>query len=188
MAKRRSKDVGTAGAPGAPAAALRDGALHRTLTYRLHLVHKLTDQESQRRYQDETHLSMSEGRCLATVGSFEPLSVNDVARASNLNKGQASRAAQALVTRKLVEKTADPNDGRGVVLRLTPEGRRRWEQIMALIHKRNEEIFSCITPDERRVLSDLLDRLAAHAVQGSHCSAVQRSDSRNDASADTAEK
>src|SRR5690606_36708145 len=136
----------------------------RTLTYRLHLVHKLTDQESQRRYQDETHLSMSEGRCLATEGSFEPLSVNDLARASNLNKGQASRAAQALVTRKLVENTADPNDGRGIVLRLCPVGRARWDHIVALFHKRSEEIFFCITRDERRVWSDLVVRLAEHAV------------------------
>jgi len=70
--------------------------LDRTLTYRLHLLHKLTDQESQRAYVAEAGLSMSDGRCLTAVGTFAPLSVNDLAQKANLNKGQASRAADSL--------------------------------------------------------------------------------------------
>lgn len=138
-------------------------ALHRTLTYRLHQLHKLTDQESQRRYFAELGFSLSDGRCLATVGSFEPLSVSELARASNLNKGQASRAAQALVERQLAEKTIDPDDGRGVVLRLTEEGRRCWEAVMDLIVTRNEEIFGCLSETQQQQLSRLLDRLIEHA-------------------------
>lgn len=138
-------------------------ALHRTLTYRLHQLHKLTDQESQRRYFSELGFSLSDGRCLATVGSFEPLSVSELARASNLNKGQASRAAQALVERQLVEKTIDPDDGRSVVLRLTEEGRRCWEAVMDLIVTRNEEIFGCLSATQQQQLSTLLDHLIEHA-------------------------
>lgn len=137
--------------------------LHRTLTYRLHQLHKITDHESQQRYLAELGFSLSDGRCLATVGTFEPLSVNDLARASNLNKGQASRAAQALVERNLVEKTVDPQDGRGVVLRLTSEGRHVWNSVMVLIVQRNEEIFGCLGPQEQGLLSALFDRLLAHA-------------------------
>lgn len=142
-------------------------ALHRTFTYRLHQLHKLTDQESQRRYFAELGLSLSDGRCLATVGSFEPLSVSDLAKASNLNKGQASRAAQALVERQLVEKTIDPTDGRGVVLRLTEGGRRCWEAVMDLIIARNEEIFGCLSAAQQRQLSKLLDGLIEHALRES---------------------
>jgi Transcriptional regulators len=138
-------------------------ALHRTLTYRLHVLHKMTDMESQRRYLAEARLSLGEGRCLATIGSVQPVSVNDLARASNLNKAQASRAAQALVEKSLVEKTIDPQDGRGVVLRLTPEGQRRWQVVMTVIRQRNEEIVACLNDAEREMLSQLFDRLIAHA-------------------------
>src|SRR5687768_8406836 len=82
--------------------------LERTLTYRLHLLHKLTDIESQRAYVADARLSMSDARCLTAVGTFAPLSVNDLAQKANLNKGQASRAAQSLVDQGLVVKTASP--------------------------------------------------------------------------------
>lgn len=100
-------------------------ALLRTFTYRLHQLHKLSDVESHRAYLAETKLSMSAGRCLAAIGSFAPLSVNDLAAAANLTKGQASRAAQSLVEQKLVVKANSKTDGRGVVLTLTREGRGR---------------------------------------------------------------
>jgi DNA-binding MarR family transcriptional regulator len=133
------------------------------MTYRLHMLHKLSDYSSQRTYSEETGLSLSDGRCLATVGSFEPMSVNDLARLSNLNKGQASRAAQALVNCGLVSKKDRPEDGRGVVLTLTAKGRRVWRKTMDLIRLRNEDIFNCLSDKEQAQLSDFLDRLIAHA-------------------------
>ena len=134
-------------------------SLERTLTYRMHLLHKLTDQESQRLYPLEVGLALSDGRCLAAVGSFEPLSVNRLAQLANLNKGQASRAAQFLVEQGLVAKGDTEGDARGVELTLTPRGRKAWRKTMDFIHRRNEEIFGAITPQERRVIGDLFDRL-----------------------------
>jgi DNA-binding MarR family transcriptional regulator len=133
--------------------------LDRTLSYRMHLLNKLTDQASQREYRVHAGLSLSDGRCLATIGQFEPLSVTDLAQHSNLDKGQASRAAQALVAQGLVRKADSPGDGRGVVLTLTPTGRRAWKRTMALIHARNEQIFGCLDATERDTFSALLDRL-----------------------------
>jgi len=136
-------------------------SLERTLTYRIHLLHKLTDQESQRLYPLEVGLALSDGRCLAAVGSFEPLSVNRLAQLANLNKGQASRAAQFLVEQGLVAKGDTEGDARGVELTLTPRGRKAWRKTMDFIHRRNEEIFGGITAQERRLIGDLLDRLIA---------------------------
>jgi DNA-binding MarR family transcriptional regulator len=136
--------------------------LDRTLTYRLHQLHKLTDMDSQSVYPERTGLSMSDGRCLTTIGTFEPLSVKALADKANLNKGQASRAAQALVDQGLVLKADHPGDGRGVVLTLTPAGREVFERAMAMIHQRNQEIFGCLTDKEQALLSGLFDRLIAH--------------------------
>lgn len=136
--------------------------LARTLSYRLHLLHKLTDQDSARAYPRQAGLSMSDGRCLASIGSFEPLSVKDLAQQANLTKGQASRAAQALVEQGLVDKHDRPDDGRGVVLTLTDAGRSAWQRTMALIHLRNEQIVGGLSADEQATLSDLLDRLIQH--------------------------
>ena len=137
--------------------------LERTLTYRLHLLHKLTDAESQQAYPAQTGLSLSCGRCLASIGHFEPLSVKDLAQRANLNKSQASRAAQSLVDQGLVRKQDHPGDGRGVVLTLTAQGQETFQQTMALITQRNQSIFGCLTAKEQAQLSALLDRLIAHA-------------------------
>ena len=137
--------------------------LDRTLTYRLHQLHKLTDSDSQLAYPECTGLSMSNGRCLSTIGSFEPLSVKELAEKANLDKGQASRAAQALVDQGLVCKADHPGDGRGVVLTLTASGRKVFKNAMHMIAQRNEEIFGCLTEREQASLSAMLDRLIAHA-------------------------
>jgi DNA-binding MarR family transcriptional regulator len=137
-------------------------SLERTLTYRMHQVHKLTDQESQRLYPLEVGVSLSDGRCLAAVGSFEPVSVNQLAQLANLNKAQASRAAQSLAEQGLVRKADAPGDGRGVLLTLTPRGRKAWHKTMDFIHRRNEHIFGCLSPRDQALLGDLFDRLIAH--------------------------
>ncbi|MBX3654588.1 MAG: winged helix-turn-helix transcriptional regulator [Ramlibacter sp.] len=137
--------------------------LEQHLTWRLHRVNKLTDKVSAEAYEQAFGLPVGEARCLAAIGNFAPLSVNDLAARANLNKGQASRAAQALVDRGLVRKLASEVDGRGVVLSPTAAGHKRWAGVMALIARRNEEIFGCLSAAERRQLGDMLDRLMAHA-------------------------
>jgi DNA-binding MarR family transcriptional regulator len=141
------------------------GALGQTVTHRLHSLTKLTDRASQAAYLAEAGLPLGEGRCLSAIGSFQPLSVKDLATRANLDKAQASRAAQALVDQGLVRKGNSHTDGRGVVLTLTAKGRRRWERVMALIERRNADIVACLNSPDRAHLDRLLDRLVAHARQ-----------------------
>ncbi|NDF46562.1 MAG: MarR family transcriptional regulator [Betaproteobacteria bacterium] len=136
--------------------------LDRSLTYRLHLLHKVSDHASHQAYSEQLGLSLSETRCLATVGAFQPMSVMDLADRGNLNKGQASRAAQILVDKGLVAKHHNPEDARGVSLSLTTLGKKRWQQTMGLIEARNQQIFGCLSQAECNTLSALLDRLIEH--------------------------
>jgi DNA-binding MarR family transcriptional regulator len=146
-----------------PASLRQTRALGATVTFRLHTLAKLTDRVSQAAYLAEAGLPLGEGRCLSAIGSFRPLSVNDLAAAANLDKGQASRAAQSLVDQGLVRKQASPSDGRGVVLTLTAKGERVWQRVMDLVQRRNAEITACLSHAEREQLDRLLDRLVAHA-------------------------
>lgn len=152
--------------------------LERTLSYRLHLLHKLTDIISQRAYVADTGLSMSAGRCLTAVGSFAPLSINHLAQKANLNKGQASRAAQALVDQGLVLKVASQTDGRGVVLNLTPEGDAVWLSAMQVVERRNHEIFGFLNDEEQAQLSAMFDRLLTQAHAS--CAAWEKSACRDE--------
>lgn len=138
--------------------------LERTLTHRLHRLQKLTDRSSQSAYLEKTGLPLSECRCLAAIGSFSPLSVNDLAVRAHLDKAQASRAAQLLVNRGLVRKQASESDARVAVLTLTAEGSAAWRRVMAVIRSRNATIVSCLSAQEQQLLDALLDRLVEHAA------------------------
>lgn len=146
-----------------PRPAPDDYSLDRTFTHRLHTLNKLTDRVSQAAYLHGTGLPLSEGRCLSAIGSFTPLSVNDLAHRANLNKGQASRAAQSLVEQGLVRKVPSPTDGRGVVLTLSPKGERAYQKVVAVVQQRNTDILACLSAAEQRQLDALLERLVTHA-------------------------
>lgn len=141
-----------------PAPALQD-----YLTYRLHRLAKLTDRQSIDAYANVFGLGVGEARCLAAIGQFAPLSVKDLAARANLDKAQASRAAQMLVERVLVLKSASETDARAVVLTLTRAGRPLWKRVMRLIEQRNADIFGCLSSAEQRQLGAMFDRLIAHA-------------------------
>ncbi|MEO8936956.1 MAG: MarR family winged helix-turn-helix transcriptional regulator [Burkholderiaceae bacterium] len=136
-------------------------SLERFLTYRLHLVSRTSDRESSAAYVDECGISLSDGRCLAAIGSFAPLSVRDLARRANQDKAQTSRSVKSLVALGLVGKAASDVDGRGVVLTLTPAGKRTYRKVMKMIAARNDAIFGALNAAERRTLGTLLDRVTA---------------------------
>lgn len=137
--------------------------LGESFTHRLHTLQKLTDRVSQATYEAEIGLPLGEARCLSAVGAFAPLSVKDLAHLANVDKGQASRAAQSLVDRGLVLKNPDPLDARGVVLSFTPEGEALWHRLMAAVERRNQQIVACLSPAEQAQFDRLLTRLVAHA-------------------------
>ena len=137
--------------------------LGESFTHRLHTLQKLTDRVSQATYEAEIGLPLGEARCLSAVGAFAPLSVKDLARLANVDKGQASRAAQSLVDQGLVLKNPDPTDARGVVLSFTPLGERLWHRLMAAVEARNQQIVACLTPAEQAQFDKLLTRLVDHA-------------------------
>ena len=137
--------------------------LPESFTHRLHTLQKLTDKVTQDAYLAATGLPLGEGRCLSAEGAFAPLSVKDLAMRANVDKAQASRAAQALVDKGLVEKSASAIDARGVVLRFTPEGQRLWRRLMAVVEARNRQIVACLSDTERAQFDRILTRLVAHA-------------------------
>jgi DNA-binding MarR family transcriptional regulator len=154
-------------------------ALDKTFTYRLHLLHKLTDRASQATHTEKTGMRLSEARCLSAVGAFAPLSVNDLAARANLNKGQASRAAQALVVQGLVRKQIDRGDARAVRLALTAKGRTAWLRVMAVVAERNEAILRPLSAKEQASFTAMLDRLI-DAAKNTHAANAVRAGGTDD--------
>ncbi|CAG4892254.1 MarR family winged helix-turn-helix transcriptional regulator [Paraburkholderia saeva] len=133
--------------------------LEQFLTYRLHVLNKLAERGIGERYQEKLDVTLPEARVIASVGSFGPFSIMDLARHANLDKSQASRAAEALIKQGLVKRESSEDDGRVVLVSLTAEGRALYRRVMPIARKWNLDLFACLDENEQAALSNALDKV-----------------------------
>jgi DNA-binding MarR family transcriptional regulator len=144
--------------------AVNKAGLEQFLTYRMHVLNKLSERGISERYQAKLDISLPEARIIASVGSFGPFSVMDLARHANLDKSQASRSADALMQRGLLQRKASDEDGRVVVISLTDEGRALYRQVMPIARKWNADLFDCLDEGEKALFGRALDKVIANVL------------------------
>jgi DNA-binding MarR family transcriptional regulator len=135
--------------------------LDQFLIYRMHVLSKLSDRGISERYQAKLDITLPEARVIASVGSFGPFSIMDLAKHANLDKSQASRAAEALIRRGLVQRKTSREDGRVVLISLTDEGRGLYRKVMPIARKWNAELFDCLDEAEKAAFGRALDKVIA---------------------------
>lgn len=107
-------------------------------------------------------LSMREYDVLYTLAKCGgPTRIGELHRHVLLSQPALSRMVDRLVERGLVERCADPADGRGVRLSLTDAGRDRQRQV-GLGHARSvaRAVSAELSPDELRQLATICWKLA----------------------------
>ncbi|HEX6001911.1 MAG TPA: MarR family transcriptional regulator [Hyphomicrobiaceae bacterium] len=114
-------------------------------------------------YRRELGLSEVEWRIVAIVGDYEPLSFGALVEILGLDKGQLSRGVTALVKRRILARTADPQDSREVRIALTAHGQETFETLIGLALERNRDLVAGLPPAEIGALLAALDRLLANA-------------------------
>jgi DNA-binding MarR family transcriptional regulator len=130
-------------------------------TYRLHVIKKQTDRTMNEAFSSALGLSLTEARILLSVGAFGPISVSDLGRVSNLDRSQASRATDALERKGLLEKASNAADARGVLVKLSAQGRTTYRRASAISTTQNEAILAALSAHEREVLQGALAKLVA---------------------------
>lgn len=88
-----------------------------------HLRLVITRTARRLRQQASTELSPTLLSALATLGRSGPLTPSDLASIERVQRPTATRVAARLEEQGLITRTADPSDGRGSLLTLSPEGR-----------------------------------------------------------------
>jgi DNA-binding MarR family transcriptional regulator len=122
-------------------------------------LNKLAERGIGERYQQKLGVTLPEARVIASVGSFGPFSIMELARHANLDKSQASRAAEALINQGFVQREASEEDGRVVLISLTTDGRELYRKIMPIARKWNVDLFDCLNEEEKAAFGDALDRI-----------------------------
>lgn len=82
------------------------------------------------RQQTDEDLSYALTSLLFTIGRMEPATASDLAEAEKVTPPSVSRSLKRLEALNLIERAADPEDGRVTRVRLTKAGRKEREYIL----------------------------------------------------------
>ena len=105
-------------------------------------------------------LDIPEWRVLATLGfRHDPCSAQYVADCTRTHKSTISRAVTSLMKRQMVERVENEDDRREVRLRLTRKGAALYEELIPRLLRKEQEILSCLSAQERRDFTRLLGKI-----------------------------
>lgn len=107
-------------------------ALEAFLPYRLNRAAELVSREFAESYHREYGLTRPEWRCLATIGQFGRTTATRIGAHSSMHKTKVSRAIYALEQQRWLKRVEDGGDRRVEHLELTPLGRARYGELVAL--------------------------------------------------------
>ncbi|GAA1006961.1 MarR family transcriptional regulator [Streptomyces sp. F-3] len=104
-----------------------------------------------------------------------PMGVKALAASMGIDSSTVTRQVAPLVDTGLVKRTSHPEDGRAVVLQLSPRGLARLEEVRASRRQLMAELTQDWKPEEREAFCSLLTRFnrALSARQAAHCAAQQ---------------
>jgi DNA-binding MarR family transcriptional regulator len=104
-------------------------------------------------------VSVSEAHALGELARDGELRQAELARRLNLEKSTTSRLVGQLVTRGWVERLPAPDDGRGVIIRLTLAGEEAAARLADARRARFQAALDRIPPEERDGVMRALDLL-----------------------------
>jgi DNA-binding MarR family transcriptional regulator len=145
-----------------------DFRLEDFLPYRLSVAANRVSRRFAERYGRRFGLSIPEWRVMAVLGRFGRLPGREIAAHTAMDKVKVSRAAQALLARDLVARTADAADARLHWLALTPAGQAVHDAIVPMARTLEAELLDGLDPAEsaalRRALAHIAERFGGEGV------------------------
>jgi DNA-binding MarR family transcriptional regulator len=111
-------------------------------------------------YRERYGVDIPEWRVLATLGfRNDACSAQYIAHCTRTHKSTISRAVTALMARQLVERVENAHDRREFQLRMTSKGKALYQQLIPRLLRREQEILSCLSAEERRNFAHLLGKI-----------------------------
>ena len=159
-----SKAFSSEGAPGSREEnAPKKGSkldLFRFVPFRLNRLAAEVSAALSVEYQERYGLDIPEWRVLATLGFRKrACSAQYIAHCTRTHKSTISRAVTALMKRQLVERVENADDRREFALRMTRKGKALYEELIPRLLRREQEILSCLSAQERRDFATLLGKI-----------------------------
>lgn len=110
-------------------------------------------------FEERFGIKLTELRILVILGAFQSISVNEISRRTHIDKAWISRSLRGLLRRKLIRKTAHPEDSRASSLTLTKKGEALLREIAPVAEEYQRQLLQGQRRgDVERVLDFLADR------------------------------
>ncbi len=114
-------------------------------------------------YQERYGLDIPEWRVLATLGFRNAAcSAQYIAHCTRTHKSTISRAVTTLMARQLVERVENEDDRREFKLRMTRKGEALYEELIPRLKRKEQEILSCLSAQERKEFASALGKIEKH--------------------------
>ena len=97
---------------------------------------------------------------LRRAGAPYQLSPKSLLQQTLVSSGTMTNRIDRLVARDLVERRTDPNDGRGILVVMTPKGQTRVDSAISTLLVAESELLSRLPPADRERLAALLRKLS----------------------------
>jgi DNA-binding MarR family transcriptional regulator len=127
--------------------------------YRLAVLAEAVSRSIALVYTARFNLTRDEWRVLAALAETGAMKTTHVIEHTTLDKMQVSRAVKQLACDGYLDRTGDPDDGRGYVLQLTPQGRTLYRKVVPMVQAREAFLLEDLTPEERAALDSALRKV-----------------------------
>ncbi|MGA0604184.1 MarR family winged helix-turn-helix transcriptional regulator [Caulobacter sp. KR2-114] len=125
------------------------------LGYWLRFVSNAVSHAFARRLEAE-RVTVAEWVVLRALADEDATAPSRLAERMGMTRGAISKLAERLIAKRLVARTACPDDGRAHTLSLTDEGRALVPRLAALADRNDAEFFDHLAQDQRAALEGLL--------------------------------
>lgn len=160
MPKAFSSDVGTGSRQDNASKNHSTLDLFRFVPFRLNRLAAEVSAALSSEYQARYGLDIPEWRVLATLGfRDDACSAQYIAHCTRTHKSTISRAVTALMKRQLVERVENQDDRREYALRMTRKGKALYRELIPRLKRREQEILSCLSAQERKDFARLLGKV-----------------------------
>ena len=133
------------------------------LTFRLNRAHAKLNAQANHILGRHAGISLVQWRIIALLGSDTANTLTELITLVDADKGQFSRRVKTLLDLGLVAARQNPSDRRQQILRLTPKGRKLYDDTIEVMRKRQRLLINSLSGQELEVFYQALDKLSAAA-------------------------
>jgi DNA-binding MarR family transcriptional regulator len=110
-------------------------------------------------------LNIARWRTIAIIRRIGECPMNELALYSTIDRTTLTRTVDQLVTHGLVERTVPPGDRRKVMLSLSPEGQRVYDQAVPILLAGNAELTDGFDEEDLRLAVRLLQHTIRRMIE-----------------------